>query len=74
MTRKGIAPHSNSLPRRGERANRSIFFSFEEDGLDVGCNGICAAGQGIEIAVGAFMDAEGDVDIETVVIHESSLS
>jgi len=66
MTKKGIAPHSNSLPRRGERANRRIFLGFEENGLDVRCDGVCAAGQGIEVAVGAFADTERNVDIETL--------
>jgi hypothetical protein len=66
MTKKGIAPHSNSLPRRGERANRRIFLGFEENGLDVRFDCVCAAGQGIEIAVGAFFNAKGDVDVKTL--------
>jgi hypothetical protein len=65
MTKKGIAPHSSSLPRRGERANRRIFLGFEENGLDVRCDGVCAAGQGIEVAVGAFFNTERNVDVET---------
>ena len=65
ITLNRITPHSISLPRRGERANRRIFLGFEEDGLDVRCDGICAGGEGIEVAVGAFFDTKGNVDIET---------
>jgi len=65
MTKRGIAPHSNSLPRRGERANRSIFFGFEENGLNVRRDGVLTIRQGIEITVGAFADAERNVDVKT---------
>ena len=34
--------------------------------MNVRCDGVCADGQGIEVAVRAFFNTERDVDVETL--------